>query len=74
MVDSAPSTLSILSWCHSCLPVTVSSPKALIERALSENDIVLFDRYVASNIAHQSAKLDEPERSTLMTWIDELGA
>lgn len=43
--------------------------KAVIDEALSCNDVVICDRYVASNIAHQSAKLDEPDRSELMAWI-----
>ena len=41
----------------------------VIQQALKESDVVICDRYVASNVAHQAAKLDEPERSELMTWI-----
>jgi dTMP kinase len=46
--------------------------KPLIAAALAEHDIVLCDRYVASNIAHQAAKLDQPQRSELQAWITRL--
>lgn len=38
----------------------------LCERA----DVVLCDRYVASNIAHQGAKVDVHERTELIDWIE----
>lgn len=44
----------------------------VITAALAEHDIVLCDRYVASNIAHQAAKLDQPQRSELQVWIAQL--
>lgn len=44
----------------------------VIAKALAEHDIVLCDRYVASNIAHQAAKLDEPQRGELNAWIATL--
>src|SRR5690606_25094396 len=44
----------------------------VIVQALAEHDIVLCDRYVASNIAHQAAKLDRPQRSELQAWIAQL--
>ena len=46
--------------------------RALIERTLAENEVVVCDRYVASNIAHQGAKVDEAERVELVTWIQHL--
>ncbi len=46
--------------------------KDVILDAAASSDVVVFDRYVASNIAHQAAKLDEPERSSLMQWIDRI--
>ena len=46
--------------------------KDVILDAAERNDVVVFDRYVASNIAHQAAKLAEPERSQLMQWIDSI--
>ncbi|MGE4002964.1 MAG: thymidylate kinase, partial [Planctomycetaceae bacterium] len=44
----------------------------VILEAAARSDVVIFDRYVASNIAHQAAKLDEPERSELSSWIDSM--
>lgn len=46
--------------------------KDVILDAAERHDVVVFDRYVASNVAHQAAKLDEPERSQLMQWIDRV--
>jgi len=43
----------------------------LIE-SLSENKLVICDRYVSSNLAHQAAKLPEAERENLMKWILEV--
>lgn len=43
--------------------------KRVLIRALAENDIVVCDRYVASNIAHQAAKLDGAERAELIEWV-----
>lgn len=43
--------------------------KDLLQRALTVNDIVVCDRYVASNIAHQAAKLDGDDRRELIDWI-----
>lgn len=44
----------------------------LIERTLSEHDIVICDRYVASNVAHQGAKVSSAERQDLVDWIQQL--
>jgi dTMP kinase len=46
--------------------------KSIIETSLAENSIVLCDRYVASNIAHQAAKLRGGARQELVNWIDHL--
>ncbi|MBX3439271.1 MAG: dTMP kinase [Planctomycetaceae bacterium] len=46
--------------------------KDLILQAVAENDVVLFDRYVASNIAHQAAKLGEDERLPFIDWIEAI--
>lgn len=43
--------------------------KQVLIRALAENDLVICDRYVASNIAHQAAKLDGAERDELIEWV-----
>ena len=37
--------------------------------ALAANDVVVLDRYVASNIAHQAGKRDGAERQELTEWI-----
>ncbi len=35
-------------------------------------DVVLFDRYVASNLAHQAARLAPPARPAFIAWLAEL--
>jgi dTMP kinase len=40
--------------------------------ALAENDLVVCDRYVGSNMAHQGAKLDGDARRRLLDWLDEV--
>lgn len=42
----------------------------VIEDALRDNDLVICDRYVSSNIAHQGAKLSDPERQELIDWVE----
>jgi dTMP kinase len=37
--------------------------------ALKENEVVVLDRYTASNIAHQGSKLDGAERREIVDWI-----
>ena len=46
--------------------------RELIEQSLAANDVVICDRYVASNIAHQGAKAPADERQTLIDWIEHL--
>jgi dTMP kinase len=41
----------------------------LLERAAA-NEVLVFDRYVASNIAHQGAKAVDAERDELLRWIE----
>ena len=43
--------------------------RATLLKAIVDNDIVLCDRYVASNIAHQAAKVDGEERRELIRWV-----
>jgi dTMP kinase len=43
-----------------------------IEAALAESDLVVCDRYVASNAAHQGAKLEGDARRRLLDWLDEV--
>ncbi len=40
--------------------------------ALDRNDLVVCDRYVASNAAHQGAKLAGEARQRLLEWLDEV--
>ncbi len=40
--------------------------------ALAEADLVVCDRYVASNAAHQGAKLTGDARARLLDWLDEV--
>ena len=37
--------------------------------ALERHDLVVCDRYVASNLAHQGAKLEGEERARLLDWL-----
>jgi len=41
-----------------------------LEEALAVHDLVVCDRYVASNLAHQGAKLDGDGRDRLLNWLD----
>ena len=38
--------------------------------ALADHDLVICDRYVASNAAHQGAKLEGDERRRLLDWLE----
>jgi dTMP kinase len=38
----------------------------------SANEILIFDRYVNSNIAHHSSKINEKDRKSFVDWIIEL--
>ena len=40
-----------------------------IQAALDAHDVVIFDRYIASNMAYQGAKLPEDEALGIMEWI-----
>lgn len=46
--------------------------KPRIESALNEGNIVLVDRYVASNLAHQVARAAPEKRSEFLRWIERL--
>ncbi len=46
--------------------------KARIERMLDEGKIVLVDRYVGSNLAHQVARANPEKRSEFLRWIEHL--
>src|SRR5436305_7105794 len=40
--------------------------------AIAERDLVVCDRYVGSNAAHQGAKLEGDARARLLGWLDEV--
>jgi dTMP kinase len=46
--------------------------KPKLEAALSNRQIVLADRYIASNLAHQTARVDADKRSAFLEWIEHL--
>ena len=46
--------------------------KPVLEAALAENEVVVLDRYVASNVAHQGAKRDGAERAELVRRIEHV--
>ena len=41
-------------------------------RMMEENDIIVLDRFVGSNLAHQSAKLEGDARIALIEWIEKV--
>ncbi|SNQ48838.1 Thymidylate kinase [Frankia canadensis] len=43
-----------------------------LDALLAEHDVVLLDRYVASNAAYGAARLAEPERAAFQSWIADL--
>jgi dTMP kinase len=43
-----------------------------LEKSLATHDVVVLDRYVASNVAHQAAKLEGTERAELRQSIERL--
>ena len=46
--------------------------RTLLMRMMEENDVVVLDRFVGSNLAHQAAKLEGEERIALMQWIEKV--
>lgn len=46
--------------------------RAHIEKVLIENDVVIVDRYVGSNLAYQSARTPNPERVKFAEWLFNL--
>jgi dTMP kinase len=46
--------------------------KAWLADAIENHEVVIFDRYVASNMAHQASKFDGAERAELIAWIEQL--
>ena len=46
--------------------------RELLMRMIDDNDVVVLDRFVGSNLAHQSAKLEGAARTTLVEWIEKI--
>lgn len=46
--------------------------KPKLEAALSNGQIVLADRYIASNLAHQTARVAPEKRAAFVEWIEYL--
>ena len=46
--------------------------KPKLEGALNDGQIVLADRYVASNLAHQTARVAPERRAAFIEWIEHL--
>jgi dTMP kinase len=46
--------------------------KPKLEEALSDSQIVLADRYIASNLAHQTARVAPEKRAAFLEWIEHL--
>ena len=46
--------------------------KEELERALAKGHVVVADRYVASNLAHQGARVPPPKREAFLKWLIEL--
>ncbi|MCR5857566.1 hypothetical protein [Mesorhizobium sp. J428] len=44
----------------------------IIRSRANEHDVLIFDRYIASNLAFQAAKTVESQRYSLMNWIVDL--
>ena len=46
--------------------------KPEIESALAAGNVVLADRYVASNLAHQGARVPREKRGNFLAWLKQL--
>lgn len=46
--------------------------RQLLTESLQLHDVVILDRYVPSNMAHQGAKCSADERAKLCEWVEEL--
>ena len=44
----------------------------VVERARADSQVVILDRYIASNMAYQASKVPRDEADALMRWIWEL--
>jgi dTMP kinase len=46
--------------------------KPRLEAALNQGKIVLVDRYIGSNLAHQTARVKAADRPAFVSWIEHL--
>jgi dTMP kinase len=46
--------------------------KFRLETALNQSKIVLADRYIGSNLAHQTARVSAADRPAFISWIEHL--
>ncbi len=46
--------------------------RAALLAEIAGHDLIILDRYVASNIAYNAAKVDGAERDAVIAWIEEL--
>jgi len=46
--------------------------RGMLLGALESNDVVVLDRYVPSNIAHQASKCSGDERAELIRWVEQI--
>lgn len=46
--------------------------KPRLEAALNQGKIVLVDRYIGSNLAHQTARAKDADRPAFISWIEHL--
>ncbi len=46
--------------------------KSRLDTSLNQGIIVLADRYIASNLAHQTARVPPADRPAFITWIEHL--
>lgn len=46
--------------------------RSMLMKMIDENDVVVLDRFVGSNLAHQSAKLEGHARTALVEWIEKV--
>jgi|SRR5690348_15183412 dTMP kinase len=46
--------------------------KPKLEEALNNGQFVLVDRYIGSNLAHQTARVDTAKRAAFQEWVEHL--
>jgi len=46
--------------------------RELLNRARSDNDLVILDRYIASNLAYQGARVSKEDWFDFTAWVSEL--